>query len=85
MRNIFSCIDNDEDGCVSVLDFQVLVKRYTGLEMGRLDLELLSRRFRKSSGEEMICYAEFVLEMAPRSPTLNKCRSCLSPKIKHSC
>lgn len=60
IRNIFNCIDTDEDGYVSVLDMHVLFKKNIEFDLARLDIKLLLARFGKRNPREMISYDEFV-------------------------
>lgn len=77
VRNIFNCVDSDEDGFVSILDMHVLFKKNIEFDLARLDVQLLLARFGKQNPKELISYEEFVYELLPRGPAQTKGKVCL--------
>jgi len=47
LRNIFNCIDTDEDGYISMTDINIMFKRHLTLDLTKLDKMLLLNRFDK--------------------------------------
>lgn len=79
VRNLFNCIDSDEDGAISMLDLRVLLQKHLQLEMSNFDVQLLLRRFNKRSPDDMLMYEEFAYEFTPRQ---NRPRQHTSPNVK---
>lgn len=56
IRNIFNCMDADEDGFISILDLRVLLQKHLELELSKFDVQLLLRRLGKRSVDDLIGY-----------------------------
>ena len=71
LRDIFGCLDTDEDGWISILDFRISWKKYLLLDLPEEEAELLWFRMGVPKNS-MLKYEKFIYEMCPKTSMKEK-------------
>lgn len=67
LRDVFTCFDTDNDGCLSVTDFRVVWKKFFGLDIAKDMINLFWFRMGNRNENQFIRYEDFIKEMVPKS------------------